>query len=76
MSSSTFGRNLINPITKLFDKPKAADIPQQEEVEEVSTVTQDAADAQRRKKKDIKQGGKQSTVLSGIQSALKKRLGE
>ena len=63
----------INPFAKP-DKPKLP--PPPEEIEEVAVVTDDASAAQRRKKKVGIRGGRQSTQLSGIQSALKKRLGE
>jgi hypothetical protein len=79
MSSKTFiGSGGLGgaAIKSIFKKPEQPDLPEQEEVEEIATVTEDAAVAQKRKKKGIKQGGRQSTVLSGIQSALKKRLGE
>jgi hypothetical protein len=79
MSSKTFiGKTAgLGLVGKLFDKPKQPDLPQEQEpIEEVSTVTQDAAKAQQRKKRGIRQGGSQSTVLSGINQALKKRLGE
>jgi hypothetical protein len=67
----------MSSVKDIFSKPKSPKLPAPpEEVEEIETVTEDAAVAQRRKKKGIKQGGRQSTVLSGIQSALKKRLGE
>lgn len=82
MSSKTsFGKVLAaSPagfIRKSLKSPKGPDLPAApEEVEEIETVTADATKAQKRKKKGIRQGGRQSTVLSGIQSALKKRLGE
>ena len=79
MSSKTFiGSGGLGgaALKSIFKKPKQDLPPEQEEVEEISTVTEDAATAQQRKKKGIRQGGQKSTVLSGIQSALKKRLGE
>ena len=63
----------------VFSKPKSPKLPaplEEEPVEEIETVTADAAVAQRRKKKGIRQGGRQSTILSGITASLKKRLGE
>jgi hypothetical protein len=47
-----------------------------EPVESVTTITDDAGRAKRRKNRRLATGGSQSTVLSGIGSALKKRLGE
>jgi hypothetical protein len=72
-SKTTLGLNLIKSLNK---KPKGPDIDEPEPIEEVSVATDDAAAAKRRKKKVGIRGGQQSTVLSGIQSALKKRLGE
>jgi hypothetical protein len=61
----------------VFSSPKTPKLPKEPEpVEEISTVTEDAAITQKRKKKGIRQSGRQSTVLSGITNALKKRLGE
>jgi len=82
MSSKTsFGKVLAasptGAIRKFLKSPKDPKLPDEPEpIEEISTVTEDAATAQRRKKRGIRQSGRQSTVLSGIQSALKKRLGE
>lgn len=48
----------------------------QEPLERVTTISEDAA-AQKRRKKASKQGtGKQSTILTGVRTALKARLGE
>ena len=55
-------------------KPKLP--PAQETIEPVTTIEEDAGDVRRRKRKRLSAGGRQSTILSGIQSALKKRLGE
>jgi hypothetical protein len=80
MSSKTFvGKSFLglNAIKSLTKGPKQPDLPaEQEAVEDVSVLTDDASSAQRRKKKVGIRGGKAETVLSGIQSALKKRLGE
>jgi hypothetical protein len=62
----------INPFSKP-DKPK---IPVIEEQEKVETIEEDAEQAGRQKKKKLLQGGRGATVLSGIQAALKRRLGE
>jgi hypothetical protein len=61
----------------IFDKPQSPNLPPEPEpIEEVTTITDDAGKAKRRKKKGIRQGGRQSTILSGISASLKKRLGE
>ncbi len=64
-------------MSSLFSKPRTPDLPpQQEPIEEVEVIQEDAAVAGRReKKKLISRRGRKSTILSGIQSALKKRLG-
>ncbi len=60
----------------IFSKPKTPDLPaQQPEPEAVETVTEDATEASRRRRKKLVAGGKSSTILSGIRSALNKRLG-
>lgn len=60
----------------IFRSPKKPDLPPEPEpIEEVAVVEEDAAAAQRRKKKKLATGGRQSTIISGITSALKKRLG-
>jgi len=61
----------------LFSKPKTPSMPKQPEpIEEVAVVEEDAEKARGRERKKLLQGGRRSTILSGIQSALKKRLGE
>ena len=63
-------------MSSLFSKPKTPDIPKVEEP--VAIVTEDEGDVRRRRRKKLLAGGRSSTFLSGIQSALskKKRLGE
>jgi hypothetical protein len=74
MSSKTF---IGKGVKSLIGKPDQPNLPAEPEpIEEVTTITEDATRAKRRKKKGIRQGGRQSTVLSGITSALEKRLGE
>ncbi len=68
-------------MSRIFSKPKTPDIPvQQAEPEPIETVTEDATEAGRRKRKKLVTGGAPSTRISGIRSALfaalKKRLGE
>lgn len=61
----------------IFSKPKMPKLPPQEpEVEPVEIVTEKAEVARRRERKRLLTGGRRSTILSGIQSALKRRLGE
>ena len=64
-------------MSSAFKGPSKPDIPpEREPIEDVQVVKEDAADASRREKKKLLKGGKKSTILSGISSALKKRLGE
>ncbi len=61
----------------IFRSPKKPDLPPEPEpVEEISVIEEDAEVAARRKKKKILKGGRRGTIISGIASALKKRLGE
>lgn len=61
----------------IFGRPKVPDIPKQPEpVADVRMVKEDAETAGRRERKKLQAGGRKTTILSGIQSALKKRLGE
>lgn len=63
-------------MSNLFSKPRTPDLPpQQEPIEEIETIQEDAAVAQRREKKKFARGGRRGTIISGIQAALKKRLG-
>ncbi len=68
----------MSSITRLFNKPRGPDLPPEPEpVEEIATIQEDATEAGRREKKKIlSRRGRKSTILSGIQSALKRRLGE
>ncbi len=64
-------------MSSILGKPKTPKLPpQQPEPEAVETVTEDATVASRRRRKKLVAGGKSSTVISGIRSALSKRLGE
>ena len=61
----------------MFSSPKTPKIRKQEVVESVTKITDDANDEQKRVRQRISQAsGYQSTVMAGIQSALKRRLGE
>ena len=59
-----------------FKSPETPKIPKPEPIEDVQVVEDTAEEASRKRKVNIAQGGRQSTILSGIQSALKRRLGE
>ena len=68
-------------MSRIFSSPKTPKLPaQQAEPEQVETVTEDAEEAGRRRRKKLVAGGAPSTRISGIRSALltalKKRLGE
>lgn len=64
-------------MSSIFSKPKRPKIPpMQPEPEPVSMVTEEAEVARRRERKRLSRGGRESTILSGIKSLLKKRLGE
>lgn len=63
-------------MSNLFSKPRTPDLPKQpEQLEDIAVVQEDAASAQRREKKKFARGGRRGTIISGIQAALKKRLG-
>ena len=53
----------------------APSIPESEPIETVETVTETATEAAKKKKKKIATQGRQSTILSGIESSLRERLG-
>ena len=63
----------------VFSSPKKQKLQPQQNVEAVETVTEDATEAGRKKRKHLI-GAQTTTRISGIrsalQSALKKRLGE
>lgn len=64
-------------MSSLFGRPKEPKIPaQEEEIEPIETITEDTEVKKRRERKRLLKGGRTSTILSGITSALKKRLGE
>lgn len=69
---TTFGKGgLFNPDIKTPKLP-----PEVELLEKVNIIEEEASKAARRKRKKFAKGGRKSTILSGIQSALKRRLGE
>ena len=64
-------------MTTLFRSPKTPKIPPSPEpIEEVEVVEEEAETARRRERKKLLTGGRRATILSGIQAALKRRLGE
>ncbi len=68
-------------MSRIFSGPKKQKLPaQQAEPETIETVTEDATEAGRQRRKKLVAGGAPSTRISGIRSALfaalKKRLGE
>ncbi len=64
-------------MTSIFKSPKKQKLLQAvHPVEEVEVVEEEAETARRRERKKLLTGGRRATILSGIQAALKKRLGE
>ncbi len=60
----------------LFSRPRKPDIAAAPApIEQVSVVEETAEDVRRRERKKLQAGGRQGTIISGIASALKKRLG-
>lgn len=47
-----------------------------EPIEQVEAIEETAGEAGRRERRRLIRGGRRSTILSGIMSSLKKRLGE
>ena len=70
---TTFGKGgLFNP-----EKVKTPKIPELEPEAELVQVIEESAEAvRRRQRKKLSRGGPRQTVLGGIASALKRRLGE
>ena len=62
----------------VFHSPKKPKLPPVlPEQEPVTTITEEGEQARKRERKRLlMRGGRKSTFLSGIQNALKKRLGE
>lgn len=64
-------------MSSLFRGPKTPKLPPAPEpIEEVEVIEEEAEEARRRERKKLLTRGRRTTILSGIQSALKKRLGE
>jgi len=62
-------------MSSMFKKPKV-ETPKQVVAEEPAKVVEDEEDVKRRKRKAVESTGRSQNILSGIQTALKKRLGE
>ena len=66
-------------MSSVFSSPKRQKVQQVQETEPMATVTEDATEAGRKKKKHLATAGTQtrmSGIRSAVMSALKKRLGE
>jgi len=63
-------------MTTLFGRPKTPEMPPQEEAPPMAVTETEAERGRRRQRKKLMVGGRKSTLLSGIQAALKRRLGE
>ena len=64
-------------MSSVFRSPKKPDLPPEpEKIEDVAIVQESAEVATGKKKKKILRGGRRGTIISGIKSALKKRLGD
>ena len=57
-------------------KPKFQLPKLEPEAEQIETIEEEAGDVRRRQRKKLSRGGRRQTILGGIASALKKRLGE
>lgn len=67
----------MSTLTDLFRSPEKPKLPpEQAPIEEIKTIEEEEGEVRRREKKKLLRGGRRSTILSGIASALKKRLGE
>lgn len=60
----------------VFSKPRTPDVAAAEQIDEIETIEEDETEVRKREKRRLASGGRRGTMLSGIQSALKKRLGE
>ena len=64
-------------MTSVFGGGGDPKLPAQQKVEEVNKVTDDATDAAQATRRRIAlTGGRESTMLAGMQNILKTRLGE
>lgn len=60
----------------LFSKPSSPKLPKVEETETPQTVTEDEYEVKKRARQRVQTAGRAQNILSGIESVLKKRLGE
>jgi hypothetical protein len=61
----------------VFGKQPGVKIPKQQVIEDKAKIEEDATEEQKRERLRVSQTqGRESTILSGISTALKKRLGE
>ena len=61
----------------LFSRPRKPDImAPPEPIEPVAVIEEGAEEVRRRERKKLLAGGRRATIISGIKTALKKRLGE
>lgn len=66
-------------MSSLFRKPDVPTIPPMEAAkpaEEITVMREEAEVARRRERKKLLTRGRRATIISGIQSALKRRLGD
>ena len=64
-------------MTSVFGgKPKMKTIPAPEKIEEPQKVVEDEEEVKRKRRVALSNRGRVQNLLSGIQSALKQRLGE
>ena len=60
----------------LFSRPRKQRLPPEPEpIEDIEVVEEEAEVAKRKERKRLLRGGGRSTILSGISTSLKKRLG-
>lgn len=60
----------------VFSKPKIKTPPAPEKIEEPQKVVEDEEEVKRKRRVALSNRGRAQNLLSGIQSALKQRLGE
>lgn len=63
-------------MSSIFGRPKRPRMPPQEEAPPMAVTETEAERSRKSQRKKLMVGGRRSTILSGIQSALKRRLGE
>ena len=63
-------------MSNLLKTPKIPTPQEPESVEQIQQIKVDATETARKRKRSLIGQGRQSTILSGVQTLLKKRLGE